>query len=77
MKNLFRNSNHTVWILTAALGAATATGFGIWYFLLNKSEANSTDSPSTSHRYLDHRNPKAKKHKTDVAELKDIIHGHA
>ncbi|WP_114941344.1 hypothetical protein [Mucilaginibacter endophyticus] len=75
MKNIFKHPKNGL-VLPAVLFTATAAGIAIWYYFHQKNAAIIVNLPA-SQEYLDRRNAKAKKHKTDVAELKNIIPGHA
>ena len=75
MKNPFKQQDNTgLWIAATITGALTA-GAGIWFYLRRKRSA---DAEAYRHEhaqdYLADRHPTAKKHKTDVSELADIVH---
>jgi uncharacterized protein HemX len=78
MKNPFKKESNSQVLIAAGIAGALAAGAGILYYLRAKRAAEA-EAYRHEHAqdYLDKKQPKKKKHKTDVSELSEIIHPQA
>ena len=77
MKNLLIREDKTALWISAAVTGVVAAGAGIWFYLHGKRAA-AAELEAYQHEhaqdYLEVKHPHKKKHKTDVHDLKDIVH---
>jgi hypothetical protein len=76
MKNpLIKERSNGLWI-TAAVMSVLAAGTGIWFYVRGKRIAAQLEAYRHAHAqdYLEVKRPHKNKHKTDVSELRELVH---
>jgi len=75
MKNLFQNNEISPLVVGAAVAGVLAAGTGLWYYLsrMRTAALAANYQHEHAHDYLDARQPRQVKHKSNVGDLPGLV----